>query len=871
MRIYKSVAFFICCFFFVTPTFSQIADETISLDKNWKFQYGGTEFAETTNFKDAAWPTVNIPHTWNAIDVFDDDLTYARGIAWYRKTVNLTAKQLSNKTEIYFDGVYQIANVYVNGVFVGEHKGGYTAFSFDISDWLKEGENTIAVKVDNSQNAFIPPLSIGYAGYGGIYRSAKLVFSKNVSFNGLYASSGIKIKTPKVDAKNGSFEIEATIKNDASENQKVSLSHAIYNNGNKLVKTLTKELSLAGMQSTTISLNGDLENPALWSPETPNLYTVESTLKVDGQIVANVKNPLGFRWFSFSPATGFSLNGAKYILKGTNRHQDMEGKGDALSNEDHLRDMQMIKDMGANFLRLAHYPQSPKVLALADSLGLLIWEEIPVVNYMNPVPEFLANAENMAKEMIYQGYNHPSIIIWGSMNEILLWGKNAERVQEHSKEKEYVKIVQKYAVTLDSLVRVTDPTRYGVVAMHQSKEYDEFNLSKIAQISAYNIYSGWYSGKVEELKPFLDNRHRKHPDQILFVSEYGAESDKRLNTYQPKRLDHSTQYQRFYHESYLRQFKQMPFLAGTAVWNQFDFSQPNIGGTIINVNQKGLVTFNRTPKDSYYLYQANWASKPMIHIVSREWAQRAGDDKQPVEVEIYSNLDKISISVNGKKQGEKLLNDIAKAIYHVPMKYGANFIEATGYSGNELVKDTLTVYLRPKAFDKQNFKSFAVNVGANTQYLDNKNQIWVEDQAYKKGSFGHIGGSPITMNLKKVIRNTDDVPLYFSSLEGLQSYKVDIPNGEYEITLGFVEQEAAEEVDRVFSVNANGKEVINKLNLNQQIGEFKAYQKTFTIIVKNDEGINLTFNASKGKTILSALAVKTSSSTTHPNNSNAKD
>nr|WP_294894374.1 glycoside hydrolase family 2 TIM barrel-domain containing protein [uncultured Pedobacter sp.] len=863
MKIFKPIGFFICCLFISVNTFAQNIEPSITLTKDWKFQYGGTDFAETPNFNDTLWSTVNIPHTWNAKDIFDDDLTYARGIAWYRKSIALSAQQLTNNVSIYFDGVYQIADIYINGAFVGEHKGGYTAFSFDITDKLQEGKNTIAVKVNSAQNPFIPPLSIGYASYGGIYRPVKLVFSKAIRFNGVYAGSGIKIKTPQVSNEKASIEIDANIKNTTDINQNIKLTHNIYNDKKQLVRSLTKNFSLAANQSTTINLNSELQKPQLWSPDIPNLYQVESALTVNGKTIATVKTPLGFRWFSFSPSTGFSLNGAKYILKGTNRHQDMEGKGDALSNEDHLRDMQMIKDMGANFIRLAHYPQSPRVLALADSLGLLIWEEIPVVNYMNPVPEFLANAKNMIKEMINQGYNHPSVIIWGSMNEILLWGKNAERVQEHENEKEYVKKVQKYGVALDSLVRATDPSRYSVIAMHQSKEYDKFNISKTAQISAYNIYSGWYSGKVNELTNYLDKRHQENPDQILLVSEYGAGSDGRLNTSQPKRLDFSGQYQRFYHEEYLRQFKQLPYLSGTAVWNEFDFSQPNIGGTIININQKGLVNFNRTPKDVYYLYQANWASKPMIHIASHDWTERAGDKNRKIPLEIYSNLKNVSLNINGKKQGRKPLNDVQKAVYNSSLKYGKNFIEATAYNGKNLIKDTLTINLRPKAIDRNTFKSLTVNIGANTQYLDREGNIWVEDQPYQKGQFGYIGGTPVTMNLKKLIKGTNDVPLYYSSLEGLKAYKIDVPNGNYEVTLGFVEQKVSEDIDRIFSVSTNGKELINNINLNKQVGEFKSYQKTFRISTSSNQGINLTFSASQGTPILSALAIKKTQSATN--------
>ncbi|OAQ42042.1 hypothetical protein A5893_02700 [Pedobacter psychrophilus] len=868
LNIFKPLGFLLYCFFISATVFAQ-TNNSISLDKNWKFQYGGTDFAETKDFNDQAWSTVNVPHTWNAKDVFDDDLTYARGIAWYRKNIDISNSQLNQKASLYFDGVYQTADVYVNGAFVGCHKGGYTAFTFDITGFLNIGKNTIAVKVDNTQDSFIPPLSIGYASYGGIYRPVKLIFANEVNFYGLYASSGIKIKTPQVNKQSAVVSIDASIKNSATQSKNITLTHQIYNDKNEPIKSLTKDFTLQSNETTTISLNSDIQNPNLWSPETPTLYHIKSNLKIDGKEVASITNPLGFKWFNFSAATGFSLNGAKYILKGTNRHQDMEGKGDALSNQDHLRDIQMIKDMGANFIRLAHYPQSPRVLALADSLGILIWEEIPVVNYMNPVPEFLANAENMAKEMINQGFNHPSIIIWGSMNEILLWGKNAERVTEHANEKDYIKVLHQYAISLDSLVKVTDPSRYSVIAMHQSKEYDEFKLSQIAQISAYNIYAGWYGGKVTELKGYLDERHKQYPNQILFVSEYGAGSDARLNTSKPQRLDFSSQYTRYYHEEYLRQFKQMPYLSGTAVWNQFDFSQPNIGGTIINTNQKGLVNFNRTPKDVYYLYQANWSTKPMVHIASSEWTQRAGNENEKAEITIYSNLKNVSLNLNGKKQGTKSLNDIKKAVYELPLKYGENFIEAFGYDGNNLIKDTLIINLRSREIDAKSFKSIAINIGANTQYLDKQGQIWLEDQAYKKGEFGYIGGNPITMNLKKVIRGTSDVPLFYSSLEDLQGYKIDVSDGNYELTLGFVEQESTNEVDRVFSVKANDKEIINNLELNKQIGEFKSYQKTFNVKVKNNEGINLTFTAAKGKTILSELSVQKVISNT--DNLNAKD
>jgi beta-galactosidase len=438
----------------------------------------------------------------------------------------------------------------------------------------------------------------------------------------------------------------------------------------------------------------------------------------------------------------------------------------------------------------------------------------------------------------------------------LLWSSTGERIQNHDDEKEYVKHVQQYAVKLDSIVRNEDPGRYSVMAMHMSNEYDKYHIADLPKISAFNVYSGWYSGKFEEFGASLKKRHQEHPKEILFISEYGAGADRRINTSEPVRLDFSGQYQRMFLESYIRQTREMPWLSGTAIWNQFDFSQPNIGGTIPNLNQKGLVNWNRTLKDSYFLFKANWNPEPMIYIASRDWKQRSGEVSQKSIVEVYSNLKAVTLQLNGKKIATKKPDDVQKIVYQLSLKQGNNFIKVTGFDGESAISDTLTINFKPVFITGNNFKSLYVNIGSKAQYLNADGILWTEDQAYKKGEFGHIGGENIMMSLKKVITSTSDVPLYYSSLEGLVCYKVDVPDGTYQINLGFVEPENLHKGDRVFGVSANGKSILKNLDITAEAGGASALQKTFVMAVKNKEGLTLNFESIKGKTLLSNLSVK---------------
>jgi len=836
---------------------------TWSVNDHWKYLPAGADFAQRVAFDDAKWELINLPHTWNAQDPFDDNETSRRGISWYRKKIKLDSRFEDKKIYLHFEGANQITDVYVNGVFAGQHKGGYTAFTFDITSLVKLGEkpmeNVIALQVNNGMNDFLPPLSIGYASYGGVYRDAWLIATDPLHFSLLdHGSKGIFIATPTVTAEKASVAIKSIISNDAPHERKFEIVHHIYNAQQKEIAQVGKRYVAQASEQLTVTLSiPEIEKPALWSPDHPNLYQVKSQLLENGHIVDEVVNPLGFRWFTFDPDTGFLLNGKKLVLRGTNRHQDFKDRGDALSAADHYRDMKLIKDMGCNFLRLAHYPQSPEILALADKMGILIWEEIPLVNYMNPVPEFLDNSAHMIREMIRQHYNHPSIMTWGSMNEVLLWNEKAERIQTQSNIA-YVQQVKDFARKLDSTIRSEDPYRKSTMAMHMSDDYDKFKLSDIPALVGYNIYNGWYSGEVSEFKPTIDAKHRENPKQVLFISEYGAESDNRVNTEKPERLDFTGQYQRLYHESYLSQIRQMPYLAGTAIWSQFDFAQPNVGGVNNNTNQKGMASWDRKPKDVYYLYKANWNPEPMLYIASRDWQTRAGLHGAMSSVEVYSNLDQVTLVVNGKSYGSKRPNDLKKCVWSVPLNAGKNTLNAQGEKNGKRINDYLEIQYRPYPENLKNapFTEVAVNAGSGAQYLDKADQIWIADRPYKAGSFGYTGGTPAMLSIKTVKKNTDDNPLFYSFLDNVRGYRFDVPDGYYELELCFMENERIAKGSRVFSVAVNGDDMLHDLDLMADCGFGVALRKKWILHIANGQGIQIAFHAKLGKPVLSGIRLK---------------
>jgi len=844
-----------------------------SINDGWRFRPDGLNFAEKPSMDDADWERVSIPHTWNASDPFDDAPSYRRGIGWYRKHLPLSEDLRGKRLYLYFEGANQVARVYVNGAFAGEHRGGYTAFAVDITRYTHIGtpapDNVIAVAVDNSHDPFIPPLSVGYALYGGIYRDVWLIAtdSVHIALND-HASSGVYISTPSVSASRGQIRTRGIISNESNSPKHLRVVNTVLDAAGRSVSVESSQVSaLVGDIRWTQALP-DIRSPHLWSPDDPYLYTVRTEVYERDVLRDRVTNPLGFRWFAFDANDGFSLNGRKLVLRGTNRHQDYQGLGSALPNRLHLRDMQWIKEMGANFVRLAHYPQDPAVLAAADSLGLLIWEEIPVVNYITTSSEFTSTSEEMLQDMIRQHHNHPSVIVWGLMNEVFLWSPEGARIGRQT-DTVYMRKVRDLAADLNALAHREDPTRPSTMAIHQSGDYDRAGLSEITDLFGLNLYSGWYGGVFEGFGTALDRIHAADPKRVLFVSEYGAEDDARVNSLEPERFDFSGSWIKRFHESYMRQIKERPWLAGTALWNQFDFSQPETGGSIPYMNQKGMQRWDRTPKDVFYLYKANWNPSPMVYIASRGWTHRAGTNTaaavgigptpvaQPVDV--YSNLPSVELFANGKSLGKKIPDDVHRATWDVPFTQGDNRLEARSAGNGRSYMDSLVVHFNYRGSTLSDpsvpFKELGVNVGAKAQVADSDGFVWEGDQAYHVGSFGHVGGERKMFDKDLAIRGSAMTPLYFTYQLDLSSYRLDVPDGAYDLELLFAEPDAKPGA-RVFGVSVNGSEIESRLDLAARFGLARAALIRAITTASAGKGVVINFTSIQGQPILNALRIR---------------
>lgn len=847
-----------------------------TIDDGWRYRAGGVSFAESPKTDDSNWQRVSLPHTWNAQDPFDDTPGYRRGIGWYRKTLTLDSSLRAKRVFLHFEGANQVARVYVNGAFAGEHRGGYTAFTLDVTRLLRfdgaTNENEIAVEVNNAHDPSIPPLSVGYALYGGIYRDVWLVATDSVHATLTdHGGPGVYVSTPAVSRASGTVAVRGTITNDAGVAKRLRVVSTLIDADGRAVATDAANVDVAaGRDGGWTQTLPAIRAPHLWSPEDPYLYHVRTDV-YDGSVLRDrVMSPLGFRWYRFDPHEGFFLNGAKYVIHGTNRHQDYAGIGSALSNEMHERDMELIKEMGANFVRLAHYPQDPAVLEAADRLGLLIWEEIPVVDYITPSPEFTATAENMVREMIRQGYDHPSVIMWGTMNEVFLWSPEGARIGRQ-KDTTYMREVRDYAAHIDSIARREDPTRVTTMATHISGDYEKSGVAYVSQVLGLNIYDGWYSGTFAGFGTQLDKHHARMPDRVLFVSEYGAEDDYRVNSLHPERFDFSGEYQRAYHESYLEQMRSRPWLGGTALWNEFDFSQPETGGSIPYENQKGMITWDRKPKDVYYLYKANWNPAPMLYIASRGWTQRLGTDStarvgagpgiatQPVDV--YSNLARVELFVNGRSLGAKVPNDVKRATWEVPFRDGDNVVEARGAKDGATYDDRLVIHMTYRAPTLADpsvpFRALGVNVGSLAQVTDPTNEVWEGDQPYRAGSFGYVGGTDGAAMFDKdlAVKGDATTPLFITYRAGLSAYRFDVPDGDYDVELLFAEPKA-KPGERVFDVSVNGAPWLTALDLAAQQGLARAARYTKRVTSSGGRGIVVTFSPRVGEPILSGIRVE---------------
>lgn len=839
-------------FFFLTFTCLLVAAYAgprfrFTINDGWRFAGSDVEDAWKTGVDTNSWQKVDLPHTWNIADTLDDQPGYRRGISWYRKELNISPELKERRIFLYFEGVNQTAEVFVNGKPVGSHIGGYSAFVCDITDFAKFGEaNNIAVRVDNSLNRDIPPLDADFNMHGGIYRDVWLIAANDAHFKVTdMASSGVVIRTPQVSESAATVSISGSVVNSSSSARRFEVLSSVIDASGKVVVTARSNLTMpANSEQRFKHADVRVNDPKLWSPDIPYLYSVRTVVRENGKDIDEVIEPLGFRWFKFDPAEGFFLNGKTLKLRGTNRHQDHKGFGNAVPDELHVRDLEIIKENGFNFVRLAHYPQDPSVLAAADRVGLMLWEEIPVVNEVNISEAFNQNSETMLREMIRQHRNHPSVILWGYMNEVFL---------RAPKNDEQTKATVDLAQRLEKVAREEDPGRLTAIAFdHGARErYHTSGLSAITHVVGWNLYHGWYYETFEDLGRFMDEEHARFPARPLFISEYGANGDRRVHSLKPKRFDSTIEWQQMLHESYLRQINDRKFIAGSAVWNNFDFSSEFRGETIPHINQKGLFTYDRKPKDISYFYKASFVASPVLHIAVRDWQKRSGQSAQTVGV--YTNLSDAEIFLNGLSLGKKASGTARKISWDIKFRKGANALVARGFRNGLSITDSVQV----EWIDPADMNSIAVNAGSNAEYVHETGELWQADRAYSPGGWGYVGGgSKVSENLRNIFGTEQDAVAQTAREGTFYGYRFDVPNGEYALELWFTELRNAKPNERVFDVSINGRKSIDILDIAKEAGPFTLLSRKFRLTATDGTGITVDLQPVIGQPIISGLRLR---------------
>lgn len=659
--------------------------EKIRLNESWIFE------------KEGRRETVTLPHTWNNVDGqvgsrnyrrHSFDIDYWRGACTYTRKLALGPELAEKQLFLLFEGANAVAGVVVNGTPAGEHRGGYTAFLLDITGLVHPGENTLEVTVDNSAFQSVAPIDADFTFYGGLYRDVFLIAKEKVFFGTQdHNYRELKISTPRVGRHSAEIGIELRPENRTRAKVSACVEIAI-EDGDWAVAASRQTVCLEAGARLLLREAFVLEQPHLWNGrEDPFRYTVTARITVAGNVIEEVQDHVGLRFFEVDRDRGFLLNGRAYPLRGASRHQDRDGLGNALTEKEHREDFSILYDIGATAVRLAHYPQAELFYELCDEYGIVVWAEIPFVNtvggtgsYENPDGErraFFENVRSQLIELIRQNYNHPSICFWGLENEV---------------HREYDAVMIPLMEELYQLARQEDPSRLITHAVNipEGRKWK-------SDLYAWNYYPGWYGTSRRDLGRFMDSQRRVVKKPVA-LSEYGAGASIHQHSFKKKKPIpdgdwHPEEYQALCHESFIRQIQKRDNLWATFVWNLFDFaSNWRHEGDRYGVNDKGLVTFDRkVKKDAYYLYQAAWSTQPVLHIASRRYDCRPAGKTL---VKIYTNLSQIQLTCGGRtyrfhaKGGARAPFVFSK---RVPLAPGENRIDAAAETQTGPITDSIVI------------------------------------------------------------------------------------------------------------------------------------------------------------------------------------
>jgi len=654
------------------------------LDDAWRFLRADAAGAEMPGFDDSAapWSDVTLPHTWNALDGEDGGSNYYRGVGWYRRHLIAPADFAAGggrQAFVQLDGANIVTDVYLNGTHLGQHRGGFSAFRYDVTSVLTAGDNVLAVKVDNSPVNDVPPLSADFTFFGGLYRDAHLLTTDSLHVDVEdFASSGVYI-TPRVGS-GGSAEISVRVrvKNagaaDVTGQITVTLVDA---SGVPMSRFPTNDFTASAGMTQELVLSTMNLRPRLWNGRSdPYLYTAYVEISHAGTVTDVVSQRFGFRSFAMDPNTGFSLNGQPYDLHGVNRHQDRLDMGWAITTREHDQDMALIVEMGATAIRLAHYQHAQHFYDLCDRNGIVAWAEIPLVNGITASQAFTDNAHQQMTELIRQSFNHPAIVFWSIGNE--------QRSNDAP--------TNALLGDLASLVATEYPSRLSTYAHCCSN--DTSGLPTHSDVVGYNEYFGWYTGNYNQFGGWADGVHAAQPNRSMAVSEYGAGAAITQHADNPTMPVpggpfHPEEYQALLHEATWKQIAARPYLWGKFIWNMFDFAVDDRNeGDTPGRNDKGMVSYDRlTKKDAFFWYKANWSSDPFVHITGRRNNPRT---TATIDIKVYSNLDTVSLTIAGAVLPAQTSTDHIFVFPAVPLAAGENPVSATATRGAVTATDSVT-------------------------------------------------------------------------------------------------------------------------------------------------------------------------------------
>ena len=658
------------------------AREVTPFNNGWEFKKGPfpTDAMQTAARWNADWEQVNVPHTWNADDMQKKTNSFYAGVAYYRKHYVFPESLEGKRLFLRFEGVGACAEVYVNGYLVGTHKGAYSAFVCEIGSQVRLGEeNEIVVKADNAARPDVIPVNHALFGvYGGIYRPVWLIVTEpcNIVVNDC-ASPGVYITQKNVSKQSADVSVRVKLDNATLAPAALELENAIYTREGKLVKVHRQSFELTPQEVQNYVSDFKISHPHLWQGrEDPYLYKVVSRLKQDGQVIDEVIQPLGLRKYEAVAGKGFFLNGKKYPMYGVTRHQDWWGMGSALTNREHDFDLEQIMEVGATTVRFAHYQQSDYIYSRCDTLGLIIWAEIPFVNRVTG--QEWDNVHQQMRELIRQSFNHPSIYVWGIHNEVYHpHGYTAALTQ-----------------SVHDLCKLEDPDRYTVAV--NGYGHAEHPVNGNTDIQGMNRYFGWYEKKIQDIKPWIEKMEKEYPWQRLMLTEYGADAN----------IEHQTEllgdalnwgsdfypetFQTKTHEYQWGVISQHPYILASYLWNMFDFAVPQWKrGGVDARNMKGLITFDRKiRKDAFYWYKANWSKEPVLYLTQRRNTER---ERRETSVTVYSNLGTPRVFLNGRELDgvRKGYTDVHYIFDQVTLAEGRNVLRAVIVSDGKEYTDEI--------------------------------------------------------------------------------------------------------------------------------------------------------------------------------------